>query len=94
MAINPLYLKLKVIRLLSLEFGTSGNVSMSDDQVMLVISRADYEQRLGDILQRIHRVIDEYCPHRSEHLFILVLDDAGIYENNIKIWKSALWIGY
>jgi len=93
MAINPVYLKLKVTRLLSLEFGTTGSVTFPGDQVILVISRADYEQRLGDVLQRVHRVIDEYCPHRSEHLFILLRDDAGVYENKIKIWKSALWVG-
>ena len=91
MAINQSNLKTKVTRLLSLEFGETGKVTAPGDEVIIVISRADYECCLGNILQQVHRVIDEYCPAREEHLFILVREDTGTYENKIKIWKSSLW---
>ncbi len=90
MAITQRNLKAKVTQLLADEFGESGKVTPAGDQVIIVISRADYEQRHGEILQQIQRAIDKNCPVRSEHLFILVRDDAGIYENRVKIWKSVL----
>jgi hypothetical protein len=89
MATQELVLKNHITRLLSTEFGEAGMVTCPDEQVTVIISRNSCEQNYGNILQQIHRVIDEYCPDRSENVFILVRDETGSFKNVLKIWKSA-----
>jgi hypothetical protein len=89
MATKELVLKTNITRLLRTEFGEAGMVTCPDEQVTVIISRNSCEQNYGHILQQIHRVIEEYCPDRNEHIFILVRDEAGSFKNILKIWKSA-----
>jgi hypothetical protein len=89
MATKELTLKTNITNLLRTEFGDAGVVTCPDNQVTVVISKNNCEQNYGNILQQIHRVIEEYCPNRNENVFILVRDEAGSFQNILKIWKSA-----
>jgi len=89
MAIKELPIKENITRLLAIEFGDAGMVSCPDNQVTVTITGEGFRQNFGNILQQIHRVIDECCPERKENIFILIRDEAGSFQNLIKIWKSA-----
>ena len=89
MAIKELPLKANITRLLAIEFGDAGIVSCPDNQVTVTITGAGCQHNFGNILQQIHRVIDECCPERKENVYILVRDEAGSFQNLMKIWKSA-----
>jgi len=89
MAIKELPLKANITRLLVIEFGDAGMVSCTDDQVTVTITGTSCQHNFGNILQQIHRVIDECCPERKENVYILVRDEAGSFQNLMKIWKSA-----
>lgn len=89
METKELALKTNIIQLLSTAFDDAGTVTCPDELVTIVISRATCEQNYGNFLRQIHRVIDEYCPDRSENVFILVRDETGSFKNVLKIWKSA-----
>jgi len=89
MATKELTLKSNITRLLSTEFGNIGMVTCPDNQVTIIISRKNCEQHYGNFVQQIHRVIEEYCPYRTENVFILIRDEDGTFKNTLKIWKSA-----
>ena len=89
MATKELMLKTNITRLLRAEFGEAVKVTCPNSQVTIVISRAACEQNYGNILQQIHRVIEEYYPDRCENIFILIRDEDGSFKNVFKIWKSA-----
>ena len=82
-------IKENITRLLATEFGEAGIVSCPDDQVTVIISGTACQQNFGNILQQIHRVIDDGCPERKENVFILVREEAGSFQNLMKIWKST-----
>jgi protein-arginine kinase activator protein McsA len=88
MATKQLSLKTNIAHLLSIEFFNSGIVTCSDGRVTVVMSRATCERNFDDIIQQIHRAIDECYPERSEDIFILVRDESGNFQNVMKIWKS------
>jgi len=89
MIVKVLPLKTNITHLLSIEFGELGIVSCVNDQVTVVLSLNDCENNFGNILQQIHRVIDECYPNRKENVFILIKDESGAFQNVQKIWKSA-----
>jgi hypothetical protein len=89
MAIEELPLKANITRLLAIEFGDAGIVSYTDNQVTVTINGTGCQHNFGNILQQIHRAIEESCPERKENVFILVRDEAGSFQNLMKIWKSA-----
>jgi hypothetical protein len=78
-----------VVQLLSNELKGIGVVALLGNKLLIRISRADFEQRLGNLLQQIQSVIDQRFPVRNEHLSIVIRDDDAKYENVFKIWKSA-----
>jgi len=78
-----------IARLLRIELGDAGAVASLDGKITVILSRADFEKNYGNIIQQIHRVIDESYPDRSENVFILVRDEAGLFQNRMKIWKSV-----
>jgi hypothetical protein len=81
--------RINIIRLLKDELGDGGQVAPHLDQVLINISRADFENRLGNLLQQIYRLIEQRCPERPDHLDIIIRDTDSRYENVFKIWKSA-----
>jgi hypothetical protein len=89
MATASITLTEDIARLLRKALGKSGEVSCPDGKVTVVLSRADCEKHYGQILQQIHRIIAECCPEREEHLFIRVQDEAGAFQNIMKIWKTV-----
>ena len=88
MPTKELPLKTSITRLLGIELGLTGVVTCPDDVVTIVISRENCEQNYGNILQQIHRVIEEAYPIRRENLFIRVQDESGGFKHIVKIWKS------
>ncbi|MDN3580087.1 hypothetical protein [Mucilaginibacter flavus] len=78
-----------VIHLLRIELGEHGTVASMGNQVLIKISQADFESRLGNMLQQIQRVIDQHFPARQNHLSIIIQDNEARYQNVFKIWKSA-----
>jgi hypothetical protein len=89
MPTKVLTLKRDIAGLLRMELGESAAISAPDGKVTVVLSHTDCEQNYGNILQRIHRVIDECCPDRHENVFIHLKDQTGTFHNMLKIWKSA-----
>ena len=77
-----------VLHLLKDELGTHGTVAAFGNQIMISISRADFEQRLGNMLQQIYRSVDQHLPVRSEQLSIIIRDAENKYENTFKIWPT------
>jgi hypothetical protein len=86
---KELPLKATITRLLSIEFGNTCLVTCPDNQITFTMTGNSCQQNFGETLQQIHRVIDECCPERHENVFILVRDEAGSFQNLMKIWKSA-----
>jgi len=82
-------LSANVMQLLSSELNGVGIVALLGNQLLIKISRTDFEQRLGNLLQQIQSVIDQRFPVREEHLSIVIQDTEAKYENVFKIWKSA-----
>ena len=82
-------LSANVMQLLSNELNGVGIVALLGNQLLIKISRTDFEQRLGNLLQQIQSVIDQRFPIREEHLSIVIQDNEAKYENVFKIWKSA-----
>lgn len=78
-----------VIGLLKKELGEAGIVASLGNQILIKISKTDFEERLGNLLQQIYRVIDQHYPTRKEHLSIVIQDNEAKYENVFKVWKSA-----
>ena len=89
MTTAQLSLQTDIARQLSTELGDSGMVTCRENQVTVVISLSNCEGNFGTILQRIHRVIDEYYPERSENIFIRVRDESGTFQHVMKIWKPV-----
>jgi hypothetical protein len=89
MATKTLTLTEDITRLLHLELGDSGEIACPDGKVTVVLSSVDCEKNYGQIVQQIHRTIEEYCPDRYENVFIHVQDRAGAFHNILKIWKSV-----
>jgi hypothetical protein len=56
---------------------------------MVMIAGSGCQRNFGNILQGVQRVVEAGCPERAENLFILVRDEGGLFQNWIKIWKSA-----
>jgi hypothetical protein len=88
MITKELSLKTNISRLLSIELGGFGAVTCPGEHVTVIISLTDCENKFGDILQKIHRVIDDSYPDRDENLFILVRDETGSFQNVMKVWKT------
>jgi hypothetical protein len=88
MATASITLTEDIARSLRTALGGSGNVSCPDGKITVVLSRTDCEKNYGQVLQQIHRIIAEYCPERDEHIFIRVQDEAGLFQNVLKIWKT------
>jgi hypothetical protein len=82
-------LNTNVVQLLSNELKGVGIVALLGNQLVIQISRTDFEQRLGNLLQQIQTVIDNRFPIRKEHLSIVIRDGDAKHENVFKIWKSA-----
>lgn len=78
-----------VMHLLKTEIGDQGTVAGLGNQVLINIKQADFELRMGNILQQIYRVIDQHFPVRNEHVSIIIRDANSTYENVFKIWKSV-----
>lgn len=78
-----------VARLIKGELATDGKVSAAAGQIIVSISRFEVEHRLGNLLQQIHRVVDQHFPVRKEHLSLIIRAADGTYENTFKIWKSG-----
>ena len=89
MAIKELSLNATVVQDLATEFGDEGIVSCPEDRIMVMIAGSGCQRNFGNILQRVHRVVEAGYPERAENLFILVRDEGGLFQNWIKIWKSA-----
>ena len=89
MATKALTLKVDITRLLRMELGKSCAVTCPDGKVTVALSQYDCEKNYGKFLQRIHQVIEGHCPKRDENIFIHVSDQAGLFRNIVKIWKSA-----
>jgi hypothetical protein len=88
MLTKPISFKKDIVRLLSVELGQKGSVCCQFDQVIVTISREDFEQNFGKILLQVHRTIEEYYPERTEHVFIFIRDPSGFHKNMIKVWKT------
>lgn len=84
-----LSLSTNVMHLLSNELKGVGIVALLGNGLLIKISRADFENSLGNLLQQIQSVIDQRFPVREEHLSIVIQDNEKKYENVFKIWKSA-----
>jgi hypothetical protein len=78
-----------VLHLLKSELGEHGTVVGMGNKILISISRADFEQRLGDLLQQIYRTVDQHFPVRHGHLSIIIRDVEEKYENTFKIWQTA-----
>lgn len=78
-----------IIELLKRELGGAQTVSLLRDQILVQISTADFEHRLGNCLQQIYSVIDHHGPKRNENLSLIIRDVSQRYENVFKIWKSV-----
>lgn len=87
MASKEASLKINITQLLNAALGKAGSVSCPDDQLTIVISKKDCDENFGQVVSQIHRVIEQYCPDRGDHLFILVRDENGSFKNILKIWK-------
>ncbi|WP_166090568.1 hypothetical protein [Mucilaginibacter inviolabilis] len=82
-------LTVNVIHLLKSEIGEQGIVAALGNQVLISISKADFEQKLGNLLQKIYGAIDQHFPVRQDHLSVVIRDTDSRYENVFKIWKSV-----
>ena len=78
-----------VLHLLKNELGEHGTVTETGNQILVSITRADFEQRLGNLLQQIYRTVDQHFPVREEQLSIVIRDAEAKYENTFKIWPTA-----
>ncbi|MDB4924426.1 hypothetical protein [Mucilaginibacter sp.] len=78
-----------IIQLLQSELGDKNLVAPYRDQVLINISRADFETRLGNLLQQVYRLIEHHHPERPDHLGIVIRDEDARHENVFKIWKSV-----
>ncbi|WP_295769446.1 hypothetical protein [uncultured Mucilaginibacter sp.] len=78
-----------IIELLKRELGGGNSVSLLRDQILVQISTADFEHRLGNCLQQIYSAIDQHVPIRRQHLSLIIRDAGHRYENVFKIWKSV-----
>ncbi|PTQ94022.1 hypothetical protein C8P68_10783 [Mucilaginibacter yixingensis] len=79
----------EVVKLFKNELVDIEAVSTDSQNIIISLSTINFEQRLGDYLQRIYRLIDEYLPNRLEHLAIMVKDLSGQYEHVFKIWAPV-----
>lgn len=82
-------LSTEVARLLKSELGQAGTVTAFADRIIIHISHADFERRLGNLLQQIYRVVDQHFPVRSQHISLIIRDRDALYENVFKLWKTA-----
>ena len=58
-----------VLHLLTHELGEHGTVAEIGNKIHICISRADFEQRLGNLLQQIYRTpVDQHFPVRERQL--------------------------
>jgi hypothetical protein len=89
MATEELTLTGDIVQLLRIELMDSCAIGCSDGQVTVTLSRTNCEKNYGNIVQHIHRVIDRRYPERSENVFILLRDEAGVFQNVMKIWKPG-----
>ncbi|HEX3934603.1 MAG TPA: hypothetical protein VHW43_07975 [Puia sp.] len=87
MATKAASLATRITRLLDTEFGRSGTVTSPDDQLTIVISKKDCNENFGNVVRQIYQVIEEHCPERGEHVFILIRDENGSFKNLLKVWK-------
>jgi len=78
-----------VLHLLKNELGEHGTVAQFGSQIIIRISRADFEQRLGSLLQQIYKAVDQHFPVRAQHLSIIIRDTEEKYENTFKIWPTG-----
>lgn len=77
-----------IIELLKRELNGGQTVSLFKDQILVQISTADFEHRLGNFLQQIYSAIDHHVPNRMTNLSLIIQDYGHRYENVFKIWKS------
>ncbi len=78
-----------IAHLLKTELTHDGTVTTIAGKVIISINRQDFENGLGNLLQKIYNMIDRKFPTRSEHLSLVIRDTDARYENVFKIWKSA-----
>jgi hypothetical protein len=74
-----------VLHLLKNELDEHGVVTKFGNQIVVSISRTDFEHRLGNLLQQIYRTVDQHFPVREEQLSIVIRDAEAKYENTFKI---------
>lgn len=79
----------EVVKLFRNELADVEAVSADSQNIIISLSTINFEQRLGDYLQRIYRLVDQYLPHRLEHLAIMLKDLSGQYEHVFKIWAPV-----
>src|SRR4051812_18179978 len=78
----------RLIQLLRDEFPAGNEVSQDEHRLLLIVPAKDYE-RLGNLISRLHRFIEERLPERKNHLYIVIRDQAGQRENVFKFWKDT-----
>lgn len=78
-----------VLQLLKNELRDAGQVAVLGKHILIHISKNTFEQKLGNLLQQIHQVIDQRFPERNEHLSIIIRDTEPLHEQVFKIWKTA-----
>jgi len=69
--------------------GDNAALTTCGAHILICLRNADFEERLGTILQQMYRVIDQNFPVRTEHLSLIIRDSDMKYENTFKIWKSV-----
>jgi hypothetical protein len=75
--------------LIKSQLTNGAQVSTVAGQIIVSISRFEFEHRLGNVLQQIYQRVDQQFPLRKEDLSLVIRDAEGIYENTFKIWKSV-----
>jgi len=78
-------LNLDVAALLKIQLGDNGAVTSCGEHILICLKKADFEERLGTILQQMYRVIDQNFPVRTEHLSLIIRDNDMQYKNTFKI---------
>lgn len=82
-------LNTEVVNLFKNELTDIEAIGLNEQNITLSLTTENFEQRLGDYLLRMYRLVDERLPEREDHLAIMVKDTSGQYEHVFKIWAPA-----
>lgn len=78
-----------IVNALRKELGYPNIVWFNMDQIILETTSDYFETQMGQLLQKIQKIIDSNFPTRDHNLFVVIRDRKKRIENKIKIWKSA-----